>query len=369
MIHLFPRLETPDKVPLNGVLHKTPTFCQNANRQKCAQHYRQIVDSPGVHVCPYGYSTLVTELNGAPLIYSGLRIAGFHNRKKLNRRRTSEYLPKLPLSVIRDSVTNLACAASGPLTATSASSNSSSETALTTPDTGSFINSTIHEIRKLNAQVKRQSEEALHELGKPSGGKSEFIKYRLHNSLATSMLISTRLDFYDVHANPHLLSFQHKRLIPIYSRFEKAKHCLQSHAHEKGLRIILDGTSYSPVYAYDIIDLLPFVLLENAIKFSPNDSDITVSFEDEHDGLQITVTSFGPLLLPQEESMIYNRGYRGRYAQEVQQGTGMGLAFAKLICDLNGLVIQAASDDSRVFTLSGIPYSNFVVNLLGRTSS
>ena len=71
-------------------------------------------------------------------------------------------------------------------------------------------------------------------------------------------------------------------------------------------------------------------LLENAIKYSPENSSIRVSLVRQDLYTRITVTDEGIGIDEQEYSWIFKRFYRGR-AVEQQEGSGLGLYLAQLI--------------------------------------
>ena len=114
---------------------------------------------------------------------------------------------------------------------------------------------------------------------------------------------------------------------------------------------------------YPIFELLPFVLLENAIKYSPPDESITVSFLEDKHGLQVIVNSIGPQLSEDEHKSLFQRDFRGTNAKKTSDGSGAGLHFAKLVCDLHKIQISARSQRQEKLRLNGVPYSYFTVTL------
>lgn len=70
-------------------------------------------------------------------------------------------------------------------------------------------------------------------------------------------------------------------------------------------------------------------LLENAARYSPADREIEIAATGGDDGLRVTVTDHGPGLDPAELEHLFERFYRGRHAQQLAPGTGMGLAITR----------------------------------------
>jgi two-component system sensor histidine kinase KdpD len=96
-------------------------------------------------------------------------------------------------------------------------------------------------------------------------------------------------------------------------------------------------------------------LLENAAKYSPADSPITVAAEPDGSFVKISVADRGPGIEDLEQSLIFEKFYRGRDQRYSVQGTGMGLAIAKAIVEAHhgriGLVSQTGSGSVFYFTL------------------
>ncbi|MBI2821144.1 MAG: PAS domain-containing sensor histidine kinase [Acidobacteria bacterium] len=77
-------------------------------------------------------------------------------------------------------------------------------------------------------------------------------------------------------------------------------------------------------------------LLENALKYSPPGSPVTISCERQHHTVVVHVTDSGVGVPEEEQSEIFNQYYRGRLGAGRAPGTGMGLAIARRIVELHG---------------------------------
>lgn len=84
-------------------------------------------------------------------------------------------------------------------------------------------------------------------------------------------------------------------------------------------------------------------LLENAGKYSPPDTPIHITAEIRGKELLTSVADHGPGIDDMEQSMIFEKFYRGRGQRTTIQGTGMGLAIAKAIAELHGGTLGVAS--------------------------
>ena len=84
-------------------------------------------------------------------------------------------------------------------------------------------------------------------------------------------------------------------------------------------------------------------LMENAAKYSPEGTPITVSAEVQDRMVKIGVADRGPGIDDLEQSLVFEKFYRGRDQRYRVQGTGMGLAIAKAIVEAHGGTIGLTS--------------------------
>jgi two-component system sensor histidine kinase KdpD len=94
-------------------------------------------------------------------------------------------------------------------------------------------------------------------------------------------------------------------------------------------------------------------LLDNAGKYSPPGSPITVTAEPDRDGVAIAVADQGVGIDPSEQGLIFERFYRARAQADGTFGTGMGLAISRAILEAHGGSIRVTSQLGRgsVFTI------------------
>lgn len=84
-------------------------------------------------------------------------------------------------------------------------------------------------------------------------------------------------------------------------------------------------------------------LLENAAKYSPPGSPITISSEVTNGFLATSVADRGEGIDGLEQTLIFDKFYRGRDLRYRVQGTGMGLAICKAIVEAHGGKIGVTS--------------------------
>jgi two-component system sensor histidine kinase KdpD len=95
-------------------------------------------------------------------------------------------------------------------------------------------------------------------------------------------------------------------------------------------------------------------LLENAGKYSPAGVPIKVTSEVQGDQLATSVADRGPGIDSFEQSLIFEKFYRGQNQRYSAPGTGMGLAIAKVIVEAHGGKIGVVSQlgSGSVFSFS-----------------
>jgi len=84
-------------------------------------------------------------------------------------------------------------------------------------------------------------------------------------------------------------------------------------------------------------------LIENANVYTPRDQPIIIGAEVTGDQLTISVADRGPGIEQMEQSLIFDKFYRGKDQRYLVQGTGMGLPIAKAIVEAHGGTIAVTS--------------------------
>jgi two-component system heavy metal sensor histidine kinase CusS len=84
-------------------------------------------------------------------------------------------------------------------------------------------------------------------------------------------------------------------------------------------------------------------LVDNAVRFSPDGGEITISLATDADGAEISVRDTGGGIPPEHVSRIFDRFYRVDPSRS-SEGAGLGLALVKSIADLHGGSVAVESE-------------------------
>ena len=75
-------------------------------------------------------------------------------------------------------------------------------------------------------------------------------------------------------------------------------------------------------------------LVDNAIKYTPNDGTVTVSVEEQDSAMVIAVKDTGIGIAPADQARLFERFYRVKRRETVDiKGSGLGLAIVKSIAE------------------------------------
>jgi signal transduction histidine kinase len=226
------------------------------------------------------------------------------------------------------------------------------------------LDSTLHEVRRFSGELGTNAETLSRILEAQRAGDDSL--ELAQTVFYTAGMISARLGFTDLELNPQAVSRQATLRAGIYKKFEKASHVLALKSRSKRVPIQFRGNSYIDIDALPAFELVPFVILDNAIKYSPSDRPVTVAFEEvagQH--VHVTVSSFGPYVESDELPKIFDKNVRGRHAKGFA-GDGLGLYLTKFLCDYHDVTISVDSRNPVLLGDDGRSYGDFSITLFVR---
>ncbi len=344
----------------DGIEIKASNFCLKncTSNPRCQSHYKYLLEqNDGNYQCPFGFaSTIFSDEENDRYIFTGMRLETIYSAKLADPKCKSNS-PKGQLSRNHRRITEKEVLSFVEYYLEYKRGIESHR------NLQMFVEDIFHDIRKFNGQIKYKRSILYQKASNSSKKNGQFLDLS-QNILAISSFMSLRLNAYDFIYNEELLSATERSSYNIYRIFDKVKHCLKDRASEKSLTIDINSNGQcGDMKAYDCLELLPFILLDNAIKYSEQKSRIIVVITDRTDSCSFSVSSQSPPLSEEEKSQIFNRGFRGKNAQSItDEGLGIGLYTAKKICDLhNGTISVRNESDNSLHT--GHNKSSFIMDI------
>lgn len=96
----------------------------------------------------------------------------------------------------------------------------------------------------------------------------------------------------------------------------------------------------------DKIDRVIMNLLDNALKYTPEGGQISVSVTQEREGfVKVSVSDDGPGIPPDERERIFERFAQVANGQSRQRGFGLGLTYCRLAVEGHGGTIWVEPGD------------------------
>ncbi|MDR2563136.1 MAG: sensor histidine kinase, partial [Prevotellaceae bacterium] len=166
------------------------------------------------------------------------------------------------------------------------------------------------------------------------------------------------LDYWQLSANPaDYFAGAKMRLEDLYRDFNNPNEYFKSVMKKKHLDYRLqkidDRIPY--VEAYPIVHAISNIMLDNAIKYAPADTQINCFFEVDGNDLVIRMENDGPYLTPNETGRIFEKGTRGVNAQKANvRGHGFGMVFLKQIVEAHDGTVEVQSENN--YPYNGIPH-------------
>ncbi|MET3558626.1 two-component system sensor histidine kinase VicK [Streptococcus rupicaprae] len=226
-----------------------------------------------------------------------------------------------------------------------------------------FVSNVSHELRTPLTSVKSYLE-ALHEGALTDAVAPSFVKVSLDETnrmmrMITDLLNLSRFDNQNIELELELVNFT-AFMTFILNRFDQMKQ-----QEDKKNYTIIRNYPIKPIWIEIDTDKISQVvdnIVNNAIKYSPDGGNITISMKTTENQLIISIADEGLGIPKSDLSKIFDRFYRVDKARSrAQGGTGLGLAIAKEIIKAHQGFIWAKSDYGKGSTFTMVlPYDKLV---------
>ena len=203
-----------------------------------------------------------------------------------------------------------------------------------------LLDSVTHEFRTPLTAIKASATSLLSSAGLDAAQRLELLTVINEESDRLNRLVGEAAEMAQLDANQFELQWgAHPIQEAVQAALEKAKPALGRHPVEVRLPRDLPPARMDQGRITEVVTQL----LENAAKYSPPESPIHVAGEVRNQMVMTSVADRGPGIDDFEQSLIFEKFYRGRDQRPRVQGTGMGLAIAKAIVEAHGGKIGVTS--------------------------
>lgn len=310
---------------VDGLGIRQPKKCRKCAHQSCVSLLQSLPDRALTHaVCEEGYSVVSIPSDYGPLWANGVLVP-IRNTVKDAAWRKANRSQKAPWEQLETYASSLSLATGAIRHELQAQAKEAV--------------AGLHDIKTAVGVVLRNAEAIICGLsGRNDYEKIEKADPSLKSLLKSVNLLESRLKLASLIANPESARYGQRRLTAVYPLFHLMVRLCEQDAVRRGVRVRMTGSSYNSLMLYDSFDTLPLVLIDNAIKYSPANKDVTVRVEDRgKEKCAARVESWGPVVPPEFRSRIFERGFRAPGAQDVAtSGSGLGLYIAKIVAEANG---------------------------------
>jgi two-component system phosphate regulon sensor histidine kinase PhoR len=199
-----------------------------------------------------------------------------------------------------------------------------------------FISNVSHELRTPVSVIMANSETLLSGALDNKVDAENFSKAILHNAERLSEMVSDLIDLSRIEYGELKLEFEK---VNINQSILKALDAIKGLAAKKEISLNFDEYDDEFIRVdINAIDRILINLLDNAIKYSPNKSSVSITIEDKNSHIEINVTDSGKGIDDSDKLRIFGRFYRTAQARASDKtGSGLGLAIVKnLVHSLDG---------------------------------
>jgi two-component system phosphate regulon sensor histidine kinase PhoR len=216
-----------------------------------------------------------------------------------------------------------------------------------------FVNMVAHELRSPLVAIRQLNSVLAEGLAGPLQQKQqEFVEKGMKKIDALLGLIHDLLDVAKLEDGKLL---QHAVPVDIVAMIEEMVTLMQPRARKQGVTLSFSCENLRPITAdpRNMEEILSN-LLSNAMNYSPDGGDVTVTAKGVGEVMEITVSDTGVGIAPEELPKIFEKFYRVKHPRTRQvSGTGLGLSLVKGIVEAHhGTVdVESVPDKGTTFTI------------------
>lgn len=207
-----------------------------------------------------------------------------------------------------------------------------------------FVSSVSHEFKTPITSIKALTERLLDGNVKDPKRMREYYSEISRDTENLSHLVGNILDFskmeegkkqYDIEETDFKLWLE-QTVTDFFSRITHRKYNINTNINETSVLVKIDRNA---------MKLVVNNLLDNAVKFSPENSEVKVTLEKQGEKLLLKIKDDGIGIPKNEQGSIFEKFYRSKDAlRHSITGTGLGLTIVKQIVEAHGGTVEVESE-------------------------
>lgn len=214
-----------------------------------------------------------------------------------------------------------------------------------------FLRMMSHDLKTPLARIQGMTEVALRDHNALSPTQIEALKTISASSEELTEFVGSILNLGRIESKEIKLQLKSK---DINSLLNQVVQKLQYLAQQKNIKIV---TEFEPMFSMKIDeDLIRQVftnLIENAIKYSPENSSILISTEEAEGRLVVQVADQGMGIPKGEQNQLFSKFYRSKNVRDgAIKGSGLGLYLSRYFVDLHSGSISVESEPQKGSTFT-----------------
>lgn len=203
-----------------------------------------------------------------------------------------------------------------------------------------LLDSVTHELRTPLTSIKASVTGLLSDANLSEASRQELLTVINEEADRLNRLVGEATEMALLDASQVELHLETQPIGPaIEAAIEACKQTLKDRRVEVHLQPGLPSVRMDPARIKEVLTQL----LENAAKYSPPGSPISITAEVKNSDLVTSVADRGQGIDDFEQALIFDKFYRGQNQRGHSQGTGMGLAIAKAIVEAHDGTIGTTS--------------------------
>jgi two-component system, OmpR family, sensor histidine kinase KdpD len=202
-----------------------------------------------------------------------------------------------------------------------------------------ILDSITHEFRTPLTSIKASITSLMSSMGLSQDDRRELMTVINEESDRLNRLVGEAAEMARLESHEFQLDLQPRRVLEVVeAATADLKQTLGKHPIDvrvaPDITVAMDGERIQEVLVQ---------LLENAGKYSPPEAPIRITAELKGENLEVSVSDQGTGIDDMEQTLIFDKFYRGKNQRYRVQGTGMGLAIARAIIEAHGGKIGVTS--------------------------